>query len=132
MMNNDILDDGHIDDLVTMDENVAESDHTAEWIGKILRQPAALDEDLEEIAIRPRLPEALVGDDVGRGIQGRLDRDLERVLNEALLADVSADRLRMDERLELADATLDLSEFLGKQLGVGHGLTTSIRRYRRR
>jgi hypothetical protein len=53
-------------------------------------------------------------------VDGRLDRDLQRVLDEALLAQVGSDPLRVRQGPQLADARLDARELLGDQVRVGH------------
>jgi hypothetical protein len=57
---------------------------------------------------------------VGRHVQGGLDRDLERVLHEALLADVSRDLFRVREPTQLGDRGFDRGELLRDEIGVGY------------
>lgn len=63
---------------------------------------------------------SFIGGDVGRHVQGGLDRDLERVLHEALLADVSRDLFRVREPTQLGDPGFDRGELLRDEIGVGH------------
>jgi hypothetical protein len=54
-----VLDDRWIDDLIPMDEDIPKSHHSMERAGEGLRQPTVAHQELEELAVRPRLPEAL-------------------------------------------------------------------------
>jgi hypothetical protein len=64
--------------------------------------------------------QAPVGHHVGCCIQRRLYRDLQRVLDEALLAQIPLDRPRPGEGSQLLDAGLHERELLGKKIRIGH------------
>ena len=87
-----------------------------------------LSQALEQLAVRLGLSQALVGDDVGRRIEGRLDGDLERMQHESGFPDVSKDLGRARQRPELLDARLDEGELLSQEIGVGHGVGRGRRR----
>jgi len=53
-----------IDVLVAVDEDVTKPSHVAELGGQIVGDPAAHDQTIEQLAVRCRLAEPLVGDDV--------------------------------------------------------------------
>lgn len=117
----DVLDDGEVEVAVSVDEDVPEPCHRAEPLGEALGQNASPDEQSEELAVRPRLPEAPVGDEVRGDVERGLDGDLERVLDEPLLANVGPQRARPGELLELPDVRLDHRELLRDEVGVDHG-----------
>ncbi len=74
----------------------------------------------EHVAARLRLAQPLVGHDVRRHVESSLNRELERVLDEALLTHIVGDPLGSSQGPQLPDAGFDESELLGDQLGVGH------------
>ena len=80
------------------------------------RDPAGPFEQVEQLAVGARLPQPLVGHDVRRGVEDRLDRDLQRVLHEPRLANVGRDRRRAGQLAQLADARLDDREPFRDQL----------------
>ena len=75
---------------------------------------------VEELPIRRGLPETLVGHDVRRYVQRRLNRELERVLDEALLLEIVADAVQASHGRELAEARFDEGEPLRDEVRVGH------------
>jgi hypothetical protein len=102
-----------------VDEHVAESGHLAEAFREVRVEESRAGQESEELAIRRRLTQALVGDDVGGDVERGLDRDLQRVLDEALVSDVPPDVGGRPERAKLPDAGLDLGELLRDQVGIG-------------
>jgi len=101
-------------------EHVSEPRHPLQRAGEVGSDPAGSFERGEEIAVRRGLSEAFIRDDMRGDIKGRLDRQLERMLDEAPLAHVSADALEPREFAHFATARLDDRQLLGDELRVGH------------
>ena len=131
-MRDDVLYDGQVHGVVAVHEDVAEAGHVAELHRQRRVDPAAAGQQGEQLAVGARLAEALVGHDVGGGVQGGLDRELEGVLDEALLAHVHADGIGTGQLPELPDAGVDDGEPLGDEVRIGHSAGVPIRRYSRR
>jgi hypothetical protein len=66
---------------------------------------------------------------VRRDVLAGLDRDLERVLDEATLADVALHELGPSHRTELGEVRLDERELLGDEAGIRHPAAPRARRY---
>ena len=77
-------------------------------------------QEREKLAIVARLSEPIVRDDVGGDVESRLNRDLERVRDEAFLNDVFLDVLRSSEVLQLGDESFDPCQLLAHELEPGH------------
>jgi hypothetical protein len=120
-MLDDVLHDGEVDVVVPVDEDVAETRRAREPRGEVFGQDAGSGQEDEELAVRPRLAQASVGNDVGGGVERGLDGRLERVLDEALLLDVVTDHVRPREVPQLADVRLDERQLLGEEIGIGQG-----------
>ncbi len=86
----DVLHDNDVRGLVAVDDDVAEAGHVAQRAGHRRRQPSPGRKEIEQGAIGLGLAQTLVRDDVGRDVQGGLDRDLEGVLDEPPLTDVGS------------------------------------------
>jgi len=56
---------------------------------------------------------------VGGDIQGGLDGDLQRVLDETFFLHVTAELIEPGEGAKLGDRGLDLRELLDEQIGIG-------------
>ena len=82
-----VLDDPEVDLLVAVDQDIAEARHVSQGRRQFLREPSRLDEEVEEISVGLGFTQPLVRDDVRGDVQSGLDRDLKRVLDEALLPD---------------------------------------------
>src|SRR6266571_2859299 len=92
-----VLDHPEVDVLVAVDDHVPESRHVPKRRSQGGGQPPRPHQEVEELAVRLGLAEALVGHDVRSHVQRGLDRDLQRVLDEAFLPDVRPHGLRPAE-----------------------------------
>ena len=128
---NDFPHDGEIDDFVSVDQDVPETDHAPEPGCKISGNPTRALEQVGELAIGSRFSQPFIGHDVGCNVEHALDRNLQRVLDESLLTDVGGDVRRPAQRPELLDARFDLSQLLRDEIGVGHvrPVDPAVRRY---
>ncbi len=119
-----------IDGLVPVDQDVPETDHVPEAPRKLAWKPTASFEEIDELPVRPWFAEMFVGNDVGGDIQQRLNRNLQGMFHKPLLADVGGNACGLAQRTKLLDAGFDLRQFLGDQIGIGHGRPAGIRSLR--
>ena len=106
--------------LVQVDDHVAEPGHALEAFGERSIDDSRLGEQPEHVAARLRLAEPIVGDDVGSHVEQRLNRELERVLDEALFAHVVRDALGPRESPGCWTQDYHERDLLGDELGIGH------------
>ena len=95
-----IAHDSEIDDVIAVNQNVAKTRHLLKVRGQVGIDPPARFQRGEELAIGPRLPEALVRHDVGRHVEGGLNGELLGVLSETPLANVGLERTATIGELE--------------------------------
>src|SRR5262249_25056682 len=78
---------------------------------------------VDQLLVGARLAETLFRNDVRCDVEDRLDRNLQRVLDEALLQQVRAQGTWIAQAPQLPDAALDAEQLLQHQLPVGtiHG-----------
>ena len=79
MVDCDVLDHCRVDDLVAMDDDVSKSHHTVERGRQLFGKPVVANQQLEELAVRARLAQALTRNNVRRDVQRCLNSDLKRV-----------------------------------------------------
>jgi hypothetical protein len=77
-----IAQDLKINRVISMHENVAKTNHPAERHRERRLDPAVPFEEVEQLTVRPRLAEVQVRDDVRGNIEGGLNGDLQRVLDD--------------------------------------------------
>ena len=104
-----IAQDVEINRVIAVHEDVAKSDHAAEGHRERRLDPAVPFEEIEQFTVRPRFAEAQVRDDVRGNIEGGLNGDLQRVLDESLLAHVMRDLGRAREPSKVRNQTLDVA-----------------------
>lgn len=105
---------------IAVDDDVAKADYLSHRSCEVCGQPSGARQQIEELRVGPRLAETLIGRDVRRHVERGLDRDLQRMCEEAFFADVSADRLGTSQLAHLAHAGLDESELLLDEIQIGH------------
>src|SRR3989442_12720588 len=81
----DLDDDPDVDHLVPVAEDIPKADHPPHGGGQGRRHPRAALQEIEELAVSPRLAEALVRDDARGHVERGLDGELQRLLDEPLL-----------------------------------------------
>lgn len=77
-------------------------------------------QQVEELPVGLRLAQSLVGNDVRGRIEHGLNRELECVHDEALLAYVLLDRLQPCHGTQIADAGLRERELLQHEVAINH------------
>jgi len=108
----DILDNLNLHLVISMDENVAEASHLGQALREAARDHIDAHKESEQSPIRLRFAQALVGGYVRGDIKGRLNRHLERVFHESLLADIFANPVHRRERSELVEQVAMRASFL--------------------
>ena len=96
MIGDHILNHAQIHVVIATDEDVSEARHAAQRHRERCVDPSMTLEDVEQGVVGARFSEALVRHDVGGDIQGRVDRDLQRVLDKSLLALDATEKPRSD------------------------------------
>lgn len=106
-MGKHVAHDLEVDLVVAVDQDVPEAAHRAQPADELGRQPSRPLQEVEQLPLRARLAETLVGDHVPGRVDGSLDGDLERVLDEALFTDVAAEPGGIGVAAQLLEARLD-------------------------
>lgn len=101
-----------IDLGVAVHEDVAKARRGSEVLRDLPGNQARLLQQPEQILIRLRLAQAVVGDDMRRRVQTGLNRELQRVLDEASLLEVASEVFGYGEPAQIGDAALDERELL--------------------
>src|SRR6185369_1977046 len=128
-MLDDLDDDPDVDDLVTVDEDVPEADHSPHGGGLGRPHPRPPLQEIEQLTVGARLAEALVRDDVGGHVERGLNGDLKRVLDEPLLPYIGRDGRGPGKLAQLLNTRLDEGELLGDELAVRHEPEARAARY---
>src|ERR1700686_4518384 len=92
------------------EQRATKPDHAAERHRERRLDPAVPFKEIEQLTVRPRFAEAQVRDDVRGNIEGGLNGDLQRVLDESLFAQVMRDLGRAREPSKVRNQTLDERE----------------------
>jgi hypothetical protein len=98
---------GQVHLVIPVHQHILESGHVPKVLGQIETDRLVAVEQIEELTIGPRLTKPAIGYDRRGDVQGRLNRDLQRVLDEAKLADIGVDRARACQPPQLGQARLD-------------------------
>jgi hypothetical protein len=113
---------------VAVHEDVSEPRHLPEAGRQGDVDPTVAREQIEQLAVGRRLAQALVGHHVAGDVQGRLDRDLQGVLDEPALAEIPLDLRRVGFGAQLAEVGPDEPELLGDEVSLRHRTGTGRRR----
>ena len=119
-MLDDVTHDGEIDRGVAVNEDVTESGHVSERRRQGRADVSAACEEVEQLAVGPRLTKALIRDDVRGDIERGLNRELQGMFDEPLLANVVTEIIGARETPKLRDVRFDLGQLLPDQSGVSH------------
>jgi hypothetical protein len=116
----DVAHDFEIDACVAVDEQIAESDRLDEARAERTVEPTSLLQDCEQILVGRRFTQTLVGDDVRRYVDHRLNGKLQGVLDESLFAHIVGDPLWPRHCSQFADERFNEREPLGDEIRIRH------------
>ena len=125
MVPDDVLDDVDLNLVVAVDEDVPKARHFREPGGQLFGDGARPGEEAKKRPVCFRLPEPLVGDNMGGDVERLLNRDLQSALDKALLAHIDAKPLGSGQGPQLVQAGRDSRELLRNEVAVGHRIAAS-------
>lgn len=120
MVANYVLDHRQVHVLIAVDDDVSKASHIPQRGRQGRRHETGPRKKIKQLAIGLWLSKPVVRHDVGGYVQGSLDRDLEGMFDEALLAQVLSNRRGPGQGSQLLDTRLDQGELLRNELGIRH------------
>ena len=106
----------------------SQPDHSGQGVAQRRVEPTRLGQQREHVAVRLRLSEAIVGDDVRSHVQRALNGDLQRVLDEAALQQIDDQPGRLGQALQIGERRFDCGQLLRDERRIGHDRLSRGRR----